>query len=358
MEFLERIEFGYDAVLWRVRVDGGIGTAHVFRELDVRFYDQIARRTKPWIGFRHPRVVPVLSASTVTPRFVIVTGDDRGPSITRAATQLADAGLDERDREAWAVGEIAGIADAITAMAVYAGETVEDPGTHDGGRSRPFVHRRANPEQIVVGVDGRAKLRAPIEQGSVGIAPNYLGRGPAITGLAWMSPEIVRGEHALPSSDVFQLATTLYTMLTGQRLAHGNGDFEMLRAIIDRTEPPALQTITPGLVDVVQRGVARVQDERYPDPAAFARALRSLSVGEPPAAVFDIAGRQPHPAPSRSAVVTSGRCQLAWEQLSATGVEGIRHCATCQQEVVRVSSVLALIPLLGNRCVAFQTDDN
>jgi hypothetical protein len=147
-------------------------------------------------------------------------------------------------------------------------------------------------------------------------------------------------------------------LLTGERLARGNGDFETLRAIIDRTEPPTLRTVMPGLVEVVQRGVARVKEDRYPDPAAFARALRSLSIGEPPAVVFDIAGRQPHPAPSRSAPVTSARCQLAWEQLSATSVEGIRHCASCRQEVVRVSSVLALVPLLGNRCVAFQTNDN
>lgn len=360
MEFLERIERSYRAEIWRVRIDGAIGTAHVFDDEDHEYNAQVARGTRAWLGFRHPRVVPVLSVSEVTPRFVIATGDDRGPSITRAAKQLADAGI---DREAWAVGEIIALADAIAAMARDAGGDVEDRRARsfreDGLHRQPFVHRRANPEQIVIGVDGRARFRAPIEHVSVGVVPAYLGRGRGlITGFAWMSPEQVRGHRLGPASDVFQLATTLYTLLTGERLARGNGDYELLRSIIDRTEAPAISTRTPGLEAVVQRGLAIKPDERYCDPAEFARALRALPAGEPSPAAFDIASRQPHPPPSRSAPIASSRCQMAWEQLAPTTTDGVRYCSTCKHDVVRVSSALALVPLLGRRCVAFQSDDN
>src|SRR5262249_6623405 len=120
VEFLERSEHDVRAEVWRVRIDGAIATARVFTDEDYESNAQIARGTQRWLGFRHARVVPVLSVSDVTPRFVIATGDERGPSITRAAKQLADANI---DREAWAVGEIIALADALTAMAAHAGET-------------------------------------------------------------------------------------------------------------------------------------------------------------------------------------------------------------------------------------------
>jgi len=341
VEFLERIERGLRSEVWLVRIDGAIATAHVFDHDDHEYCDLIASGTRTWLAFRHPRVVPLLSMSPLLPRLVIASGDERGPSITHAAKQLADAGI---DREAWAVGEIIALADAITAMAAF---------------DRDFVHRRANTEQIVVGVDGHARFRAPIAHVTVGTVPNYLGRGAGlITGFAWMSPEQVRGQKLTPASDVFQLATTLYTLLTGERLARGNSDYDLLRSIIDRTDTPIANTRTPGLDEVIARGLAADPALRYPDPAAFATALRSLSTGEPPPVALDIAGRQPHPAPSHVAAIVSGRCQLAWSELAATPTDGIRHCATCRQDVVRVSSALALVPLLGKPCIAFRPDDN
>lgn len=334
-----------------MRIDAAIGTAHVFDDDDIEGNAQIARATERWLPFRHPRVVPLVSLSAITPRFVITTGDERGPSVARAAKQLADAGIEEHEREAWAVGEIAALADALTAMAEHTRGVIPRA-------TEPFIHRRANPEQIVVGVDGHARFRAPIEEVSVGPIPGYLGRGPTITGFAWMSPEQVRGHKLAPASDVFQLATTLFTLLTGERLARGNSDFELLRSIVDREGPPALRTCTTGLVEVMTKALAVDRAHRYPDPAAFARALRAVPVGEPPPHAFEIAARQSHPPPSQSAAIASGRCHLAWEQLSPTTNDGVRHCATCQHDVVRVGSALALVPLLGRRCVAFQSDDN
>lgn len=340
MDFLERIDAGYLHETWLVRDGGELATARVFETEDVEYNQMVATRTARWLGFRHPRVVPLRALSPVVPLLVITSGDERGPSILRAAMQLAEAGI---DREAWAVHEIAALADAVTAMSAF-----------DAG----FIHRRANPEQIVVGADGHARLRAPIAYVSVGSAPTYLGRGPSISGIGWLSPEQIRGEVLSPASDVYQLATTLYSLLTGAPLARGSSDYERLRSIIDRTTPPDVPARTPGLAALVQRALARAPDERPADPAAFAAALRALGVAEPPPGAREVASRPVHPAPARSAAVSAPRCAKAWDQLAPTTTDGVRHCASCRNDVVRVSSVLALVPLLGRRCVSFVPDEN
>lgn len=48
---------------------------------------------------------------------------------------------------------------------------------------------------------------------------------------------------------------------------------------------------------------------------------------------------------------------MAWEQLRPTGTDDIRHCASCSQEVVRVTSLSAVVSLAGRRCVSYSGGD-
>jgi len=51
---------------------------------------------------------------------------------------------------------------------------------------------------------------------------------------------------------------------------------------------------------------------------------------------------------------------MAWDQLRPTGSDEVRHCTSCEQgeqEVVRVTSLAAVVSLTGRRCVSYTGGD-
>jgi Protein tyrosine and serine/threonine kinase len=344
LEFLERMEVEAGSEVWIVRDGGVVRNAYVHDdEGDREWLELVKQGTSAWIGFRHPRVGEVLRCDWIGGKLVVVVSDQRGLSMLRAAKQLPSS---SPERERWAVSEILGNAEALAAMALH------QPG---------FVHRRATHEQLVVSPDGRVRLRAPIAHASSQRRGTWVGqpRGISIS-VMWMAPEQLKGLVSTPASDVYQLAATLYAALCDRapfpRGSH-DGDFELMNAILHGPMPPAPPVSDPGLAAVVMRGLAREPEARFPDPAAFAAALRGCAPGEPSSATFERVAKLSQgvrPAPMHSAAITGDRCRRRWEHLTPTADDGIRHCASCQHEVVQVRSIEALIPLLGKRCVSFQ----
>ncbi|MBA3541355.1 MAG: hypothetical protein H0T79_17215, partial [Deltaproteobacteria bacterium] len=92
-----------------------------------------------------------------------------------------------------------------------------------------------------------------------------------------------------------------------------------------------------------------------PDPAGFATALRACV---PDAADYDacisdrIAAWWPTaPQAHGETELLGDRCKLAWEQLTPTDNPEVRDCDGCKQSVVRVRSLAAVLPLVGQRCI-------
>lgn len=340
VEFLEKLGVEFRCEQWIVRESGVTATAHVYTDEDVRWLREVEAHTRPWLGFSHPRVAAIRSLSWSGDHLVIVTGDERGPLFLQAAKRLAEP----REREAWAVAELAAIAEAIDAMARH------EPG---------FIHRRLH-EQLVVGADGHARLRAPIAFVQAYREGNYVGRGHSVGTPDGLSPEQIRGVRVTPASDVFTLATLLYTAIALKKPFGGadDTDFGRLQAIIDAKQPPP-PSETLGVWAVLKRSLAREPAERYPTPGAFADALRTAADTVAPAsALTKLAAFEPgrRPAPNRS-LIAGDRCAKRWSELAPTGADGIRHCASCKHDVVEVRSIEALVPLLGKRCVAYRPEN-
>jgi hypothetical protein len=338
IEYLDRLEIDMDGEVWLVRVDGVLGQARIYHEEDPSWFEQVATESTRWIGFAHPHVVPLLSI-TLAERLVVVTGDERGPTIMEVARRLDDP----RDREAWALTELAGIAEGIAMMT---------------WRDKTFVHRRADPSHMVVGSDGHARLRAPIAQITAGPRPHYLGRGRLVIGVSWMSPEQVLGLKLTTASDVFQLAVIAYAALALKRPFSAETDFETLLAIREAAPPPPPPTSTPGLAELILRGLAREPSLRPRNPGAFAAALRGL-VPEPSPVVFaKVQQLRPDRAPASHvpSTIAGIRCKKRWTDLAPTAADGVRHCASCKHDVVEVRSLEAVIPLLGRQCISYKPE--
>lgn len=344
LEFLERVvvELGYE--VWIVRDGGVVRNAYVHvDDGDRAWLEAVERGTRPWIGFVHPRVGEVLRCEWIGGKLIVVVADQRGLSMLQGARRLT---IGSAEREAWAVSEIVGIAEALAAMALHR------PG---------FVHRHINHEQLVVSPDGRVRLRAPIAHVGHERVGTWTGRPKGVSvAVMWMPPEQIRGLPLTPASDVYQLAATLYAALADRApfaRSSNQEDLELMSAILRGPMPPPLPVSDPVLSAVVMHGLAREPEARFPDPAAFAAALRACAPGEPSSTILERVGKASQgvrPAPMHSAAITGDRCRRRWEHLTPTSDDGIRHCASCQHEVVQVRSIEALIPLHGRRCVSFQ----
>jgi eukaryotic-like serine/threonine-protein kinase len=338
VEFLERIGLGYQRELWLVRTDQVLRTAHVFEDDDREWVDHIEADTQPWLGFVHPRVAEVHDISWSHGHLVIVVGDERGATFLQAARRLADA----REREAWAIAEVIAVAEALDAMAKH------DPG---------LVHRRIY-DQVIVGADGRAKVRAPIAYVQAFKTQAYVGRSHSIVTMHGLAPEQALGKHVTPATDVFQLAALLYTAIAQKRPFAGESEWQLLQAIVE-AKPPPPPSESIAVWSVLKRSLSADPKLRYPTPAAFADALRHAgSDTPPPAALAKLAAFQPgmRPAPHESAGIIGQRCTKKWEELAATDSEGVRYCRQCKHEVIEVRSLGAVIPLLGKRCISYRPE--
>ncbi|MDQ3368070.1 MAG: protein kinase [Myxococcota bacterium] len=341
LEFLERLPSPAYEERWLVRSpDSPLPrVAWFFVDEDRTWLEAMSEATARWVGFGHPRIARVFASSWSAGRAVFEIEDDRGPTLLAAATELADVPV---ERERWSVAQVIGIADGLAALRQH------DPA---------FVHGRLEPHRMYVDPTGHARLRAPIASVSYGTERAYVGAG-TLTGTArWMSPEQVQGYPLTAASDVFSLGSNLVATLTGHGPFDGRAsELATLTAILQ--EPPApLHAHTPGLAHVIGRALAKDVDDRYPDAAAFAAALRACvpDAGDYDAVISDrIAAWWPTAEPARGAnhALGEGRCQQRWAALPAGDREDIRRCESCGQDVVHVRSFAAVVPLIGQRCVA------
>ncbi len=149
----------------------------------------------------------------------------------------------------------------------------------DLGEPLNLVHRDVSPHNILVGVDGIARI---VDFG-IARAEERIGttRDGQVKGkLAYMAPEQTSGELVDRRVDVFTAGIVLFEALTARRLFRGQTDAEVLRNLIDKPIP-RLREISPGypqpLDDVVARALQRNPDDRFDDAADFAEALEEAA---------------------------------------------------------------------------------
>ncbi len=96
---------------------------------------------------------------------------------------------------------------------------------------------------------------------------------------AYMAPEQFEG-HASPASDQYSLAILFYYLLTGDLPFRGSPVELMFKHLHE--PPPAAHTRVKGLPEplagVIQRGMAKTPEERYPSVSALAEAARDTLI--------------------------------------------------------------------------------
>ncbi len=158
-----------------------------------------------------------------------------------------------------------------------------------------IVHRDLKSPNVVITPDGRAKVldfgvadRLPqADAEAVTFSPMASSRmtrealhhaGMLVGTLAYMAPEMLRGERATVQNDVWAIGVLSYEMASGRLPFTGATAFELASAILHNPTPALPSAVQSELQDVIELCLAKRPQERYRRAREVYRALTELGV--------------------------------------------------------------------------------
>ncbi|MBK6692188.1 MAG: protein kinase [Myxococcales bacterium] len=219
---------------------------------------------------RHPNVVPTLD--------VIRSGNELC-LVMEYVEGLSLAYLVRASSEPLSVA----VAVAI-AMGVLRGLHAAHEACSDHGVPLGIVHRDMSPHNVLVGIDGVARVidfgvAKAVGYGATTETGHVKGK------LPYMSPEQVSGEPIDRRTDVFAAGAVLWEALTRKRLFAGDSPADIVRQVMERTVPPPSDlapAVSPALDAVVLKALARDPAQRYATAAEMEAALEAAGPVAPP----------------------------------------------------------------------------
>ncbi|MCU0686591.1 MAG: serine/threonine protein kinase, partial [Polyangiaceae bacterium] len=213
---------------------------------------------------RHPNVVQTLDVLSTNGELWLVMDYVHGETLARL---LGTA----RRRGAPVPWPVLGALMSNALSGLHAAhETVDETGQQLG-----IVHRDVSPQNIIVGVDGVARvldfgiakangLEARTQEGQ------FRGK------LAYAAPEQMESRRVDRAVDVYAAGVVLWEALVGRRLFLGSTEPELImRVALGKIERPSVvnPAVPPAAEAVVMRALARDPAARYPTALAMAHAV-------------------------------------------------------------------------------------
>lgn len=217
---------------------------------------------------QHPNVVATLDIVALQDELFLVMEYVQGESLSKLMKLLSSRG------ERLPVPIVASIASGMLHGLHAAHEA-----TSDRGEPLGIVHRDVSPQNVIVGVDGLARV---VDFGVAKAADRLYtteGSGRLKGKLSYMAPEQVQSQAVSRQTDVYAAGIVLWEMLTGQRLLSGQTEAEvMLKALGVVVEPPS--SLVPGVPKafdpIALRALARNPSERYATARDMALEIEKL----------------------------------------------------------------------------------
>ncbi len=272
----EKFASGGMATVHLGRLDGAGGFSRVvaIKRLlphlvqDGDFAEMLLKEARLAARVRHPNVVPTLDVVASKGEVLLVLEYVHGESLSALCRAQAKR------------NELIPLSIVVSVMmeALEGLHSVHEA-TDERGRSLGMVHRDVSPPNVIVGVDGMARVLdfgivKALEQLEETVPNRLKGK----TG--YMSPEQIRAERLTRASDIFAAGIVLWEMLTLRRFASGAGDKERIDKIMAGNFPNP-SDYRPELGDdmdrIVMRALAFDPSERYATAREFAAALGTAS---------------------------------------------------------------------------------
>jgi eukaryotic-like serine/threonine-protein kinase len=212
----------------------------VKRLTDVRQAARFEIEARLLARLEHPRIARVIDHFADEEGNYLVMELVEGSDLGEALAQRGDPGLP--------VGEAIDCASQACEALQYVHE-------------EQVVHRDVKPRNLILGEDGIVLV-------DFGVARELGGEDPGTRAIGtphFMAPEVLVGESVSPRSDVFGIAATLWTLVTGKPPAYD-----------DRTRlAEQFPGVTQALEETLRAGLALQPERRIASADAFAHALGS-----------------------------------------------------------------------------------
>ncbi len=149
----------------------------------------------------------------------------------------------------------------------------------DEGRPLGVVHRDVSPQNILVAVNGIARVTDfGIAKAATRMTTTRVGQ---VKGkLAYMAPEQAKGLSLDTRADVWAVAVVLWESLTGRRLFKGTNDSDTYRRVLNAPVPRLNEMFSEApaaLSDLILRALERDVNRRVASAREFSQALESVA---------------------------------------------------------------------------------
>jgi eukaryotic-like serine/threonine-protein kinase len=213
---------------------------------------------------KHPNVVPTLDIIRQDDQLLLIMEYVAGEALSHLVKAVSAQGerIDPRIACALIVGVLHGLHAAHEAK-------------NEFGEPLGIVHRDVSPQNVLVGVDGVARVV------DFGIA-KAIGRWRDPTRrenkgkLAYMAPEQIRGAAVTRAADVWAASVVLWELLAGKPLFTGEDDALVQRRVLS-AEIPDISQVAPGvphaLEGILRKGICRDPGQRFQTARAMATAI-------------------------------------------------------------------------------------
>jgi eukaryotic-like serine/threonine-protein kinase len=261
-ELIAEIASGGMATVFLARLSGAAGFQrlvaikrlhpHLAREPE--FVEMFLDEARLAARIHHPNVVPIQEVGESDQGYYLVMDYVEGETLARVLAKASKT----QSKIPYGV-TIRILLDVLAGL--HAAHQMKD----DHGVPLEIVHRDVSPQNILVGVDGVARV---VDFG-VARAASRLSttRSGQLKGkLAYMAPEQARGGTIDRRADLFSCGIVLWEALATKRLFKGDGEAETLnRVLYDPILPPtsANPDVPKELEAVCMKALARDVDQRY-----------------------------------------------------------------------------------------------
>ncbi len=240
--------------------------AHLAR--DPEFVSMLLDEARLAARIRHPNVVSTLDVVALGGELLVVMEYVHGEALSRLLRKL-------RHNNMRVPPEIA----SALVTGVLHGLHAAHEATSEAGEPLLIIHRDVSPQNIIVGVDGSARVL------DFGVA-KAAGRlqetkdGQLKGKIRYMAPEQLKRGDIDRAADIYATSVVLWESLTGRRLFDDENEWKIADAILEGAhEPPSKYApeVTPALDAVVMRGLAVSRSERYTSALLMGEALEEAA---------------------------------------------------------------------------------
>lgn len=270
---LDQIGVGGMAEIWRARQFGAAGfqktlvIKKILRHLadNDEFVHMFIDEAKIAVSLQHGNVVQIYDLGSVQKEYFIAMEYVFGKDLLNLLIRCTHLRI--RVPHKLAVFII-----AETLKGLEAAHTATD----SRGNPLRIIHRDVSPSNVLISYEGEVKI------GDFGVAKARKRESTTRSGtmkgkLGYMSPEQVTGGEIDTRADLFSAGIMLYEMLAMNRLFHGKTELETLMLVRDCDIESALSKlpsgVSPALVDILRRALARKPSARFQTATEFLDAL-------------------------------------------------------------------------------------